>query len=188
MPEEEYEYQSLEELADAMIQASEGPPAIEIWQDYDPSQRFVTVFPVTAEQGASSSTVAYYIFQPGQHSGLHADSGEEVMYVAQGTGEAFVSGKQEQLEEGKFLVVPAGVQHDVYAYGDCELRILSYFPVEPLETVFQEPVLPLGDRVMTSKLPRGPVVREITADQLPPELQHLAPGPEQPGGAAPDAG
>src|SRR5438128_2047768 len=130
VPEEEYEFSSLDEFAEEMErrqrEAAEGPPAIEVWQDYDPSMRFVAVFPVTEEQGAASSTVAYYIFEPGQHSGLHADNAEEVIYVADGAGEAFVSGKQEQMEAGNFLVIPAGVQHDIYAYGDTALRLLSF--------------------------------------------------------------
>ena len=171
--EEEYEYQSLDELADAIEAGQQGPPAVETWQEYDPSARFVTVFPVTEEQGATSSTVAYYIFAPGQHSGLHADNAEEVIYVADGSGEIFVSGKQEPLEQGTFLVVPPGVQHDIYAYGDSELRLLSYFATGALESTFQEPIMPMGGNVMSANLPKGPVLHEVSPDELPDELKHL---------------
>jgi quercetin dioxygenase-like cupin family protein len=171
--EEEFEYRSLEELADAMEQEQEGPPAVEVWQDYDPSQRFIAVFPVTDAQGATATTVAYYIFEPGRHSGLHADNAEEVIYVADGEGEVFVSGKQVKLEPGTFVVVNAGVQHDVYAYGSVELRLLSFFGAAVVESTFQDPIMPMGTTVLTSQL-NAPVVREITVDELPPELQHLA--------------
>src|SRR5205085_8518108 len=157
----------------------EGPPAVEVWQDYDPSQRFIAVFPVGEAQGAAASTVAYYIFEPGRHSGLHADSAEEVIYVADGDGEVFVSGKQVKLEAGEFVVINEGVQHDIYAYGSVELRLLSFFPAANVETTFQDPVMPMGTNVMSSNL-SAPVVREITADELPPELQHLAGPTEQP--------
>jgi quercetin dioxygenase-like cupin family protein len=176
---EEHEFQSLEELADAMERRSEGPPAVEVWQDYDPSQRFVAVFPVTQAQGARDSTVAYYIFEPGRHSGLHADSAEEVIYVADGVGEVFISGKQVKLEPGEFVVINAGVQHDVYAYGSVELRLLSFFPAGVVESTFQDPIMPLGTTVMSSNL-GAPVLREITVDELPPELQHLAAPAEEP--------
>ena len=177
MSDEQFEYQSLEELADAMEQQHEGPPAVEVWQDYDPSQRFIAVFPVTSAQGAAASTVAYYIFDPGRHSGLHADNAEEVIYCADGEGEIFVSGKQVKLEPGEFVVIPEGVQHDIYAYGGTELRLLSYFPIAVVESTFQDPVMPMGSTVVTSNLSQaGPVVHEITADQLPPELRHLAEG------------
>ena len=183
MSQEEFEYQSLDELADAMEAAKEGPPAVEVWQDYDPSMRFVMVFPVTAAQGAAKSTVAYYIFEPGRHSGLHGDNAEEVIYVADGEGEIFVSGKQQKLEAGEFLVVPEGVQHDIYAYGGIELRLLSYFPTPVVESTFQDPVMPMASEVVRSDMfGAQPVVQEITADQLPPELQHLAGGPDEPEG------
>jgi quercetin dioxygenase-like cupin family protein len=183
MSQEEFEYQSLDELADAMEAAKEGPPAAEVWQDYDPSMRFVMVFPVTAAQGAAKSTVAYYIFEPGRHSGLHGDNAEEVIYVADGEGEIFVSGKQQKLEAGEFLVIPEGTQHDIYAYGGIELRLLSYFPTAVVESTFQDPVMPMGSEIVRSDMfGAQPVVQEITADQLPPELQHLAGGTDEPEG------
>ena len=180
MSEEEFEYSSLDELADAMEEAAGGPPAVEVWQDYDPSMRFVMVFPVTEAQGAAKSTVAYYIFEPGRHSSLHADNAEEIIYVADGEGEIFVSGKQVKLQPGEFTVIPEGVQHDIYAYGGTELRLLSYFPVAVVETTFQDPVMPMADTVVSSNMfSSGPVIREITADELPPELQHLTGGAEE---------
>lgn len=179
MSEEEFEYQSLDELADAMERASGGPPAVEVWQDYDPSQRFIAVFPVTEAQGAAASTVAYYIFEPGRHSGLHADNAEEIMYVADGVGEVFVSGRQVKLEPGEFVVVNQGVQHDVYAYGSVELRILSFFAAPVVESTFQDPLMPMASNVLSSNL-NAPVVREISVDELPPELQHLV-GPGEAG-------
>jgi quercetin dioxygenase-like cupin family protein len=175
MSEEEFEFQSLDELADAAQQETEGAPAVEVWQDYDPSMRFVAVFPVTQAQGTTSSTVAYYIFEPGRHSSLHSDNAEEVIYCADGSGEVFVSGKQVKLEPGEFVVIPQGVQHDIYAYGDVELRLLSFFPTAVVESTFQDAVMPMGGTVLSSNLGM-PVVREITAEELPPELKHLAEG------------
>src|SRR5205085_3046806 len=155
------------------MEQQQGPPAVEVWQDYDPSQRFIAVFPVTGAQGAAASVVAYYIFEPGRHSGLHSDNAEEVIYCADGVGEVFVSGRQVKLEPGEFVVVNAGVQHDVYAYGNVELRLLSFYPTAVVESTFQDPIMPTGTNLLTSSL-HAPVLREITADELPPELQHLA--------------
>ena len=118
------------------------PTAFEVWNDYDPSMRFVTAYPMSAAQGTESSTVAYYAFEPGQHSGLHFDDAEELIYVADGEGEVFVSGVQQKLEAGGFNFVPKGVQHDVYAYGDVALRLLSFFPSARVESTFTEILLP----------------------------------------------
>jgi quercetin dioxygenase-like cupin family protein len=144
--------------------------AFEVWNDYDPSMRFVMAYPVTAAQGTEESTVAYFECEPGQHSGLHADDAEEVIYVADGEGEIFISGRQVKLEGGEFRFVPKGVQHDVYAYGAVPLRLLSFFPSARVESTFTEILLPFGGHAIASDMPTQPHVEEISFDDLPPEL------------------
>ena len=58
---------------------------------------------------------------------------------------------------------------------DRELRILSFFPTRVQESTFQDPILPLGSNVLASNF-NQPQLREITPDELPPELRHLAGG------------
>src|SRR5207247_10985076 len=94
-------------------------------------------------------------------------------YVADGVGEVFVSGRQLKLEPGEFVVVNAGVQHDLYAYGSVELRILSFFPAAVVESTFQDPVMPMGTNVLSSQL-RAAVTRDTPADELPRALPPLA--------------
>jgi len=148
----------------------------EAWNDYDPSMRFITAFPVTAAHGTESSTVAYYEFEPGRHSGLHSDDVEETIYVADGEGEIFISGRQERLEAGGFRFVPVGVQHDIYAYGDRPLRLLSFFPAPRVESTFTEMLLPFGGYTVASDQPMAPQLQEISYDELPPELQEMGGG------------
>jgi quercetin dioxygenase-like cupin family protein len=149
------------------------PTAFEVWNDYDPSMRFVTAYPMSAAQGTESSTIAYYAFEPGQHSGLHADDAEELIYVADGEGEVFVSGIQQRLEAGAFNFIPKGVQHDIYAYGDVRLRLLSFFPSARVESTFTEVLLPFHDHNLASDMavPTAmPQLEEISFDDLPPGL------------------
>jgi quercetin dioxygenase-like cupin family protein len=174
--------------------------AFEVWNDYDPSMRFLTAYPVSAVNGTESSTIAYYVFEPGQHSGLHADDAEEVIYVMSGEGEIFISGRQEKLEAGEFTFVPKGVQHDVYAYGAETMRLLSFFPSARVESTFTEMILPFGDHTMASDMPATPQLQEISYEDLPPELAAdmgwvaqaigLEPGgaAEEEASAEPDAG
>jgi quercetin dioxygenase-like cupin family protein len=149
---------------------SEAPTAFEAWNDYDPSMRFITAFPISEAQGTENSTVAYYEFEPGRHSGLHADNAEEVIYVADGEGEIFISGRQERLEAGGFVFVGAGVQHDIYAHGEGPLRLLSFFPTKKVESTFTEMLLPFNGHVITSETTGPPELQEISFDDLPPEL------------------
>jgi quercetin dioxygenase-like cupin family protein len=145
--------------------------AFEVWNDYDPSMHFVTAYPVTGAQGTEQSTVAYFAFEPGQHSGLHADDAEEVIYVADGEGEIFISGRQEKLEAGGFRFVPKGVQHDIYAHGDVTLRLLSFFPSARVASTYTEMLLPFGEYLISSDMPPPmPQIQEISFDDLPPEL------------------
>src|SRR5262245_64870625 len=133
--------------------------------------RFVTAYPMTAAQGTESSTIAYYAFEPGQHSGLHADDAEELIYVADGEGEVFVSGVQKKLEAGTFLHIPNGVQHDIYAYGDVALRLLSFFPSARVESTFTEMLLPFYSQTLSSDMPPPagmPQVEESGCGALPP--------------------
>ena len=149
------------------------PSAFEVYNDYDPSMRFVTAYPLSAAQGTESGTIAFFSFEPGQHSGLHADDAEELIYVASGEGEVFVSGVQKRLEAGSFLHVPKGVEHDVYAYGAESLQLLSFFPSARVESRYTEVLLPFHEHVLASdmEVPSAmPQLEEIDFDDLPPEL------------------
>ena len=121
-----------------------GPYFVEVWNDYDPSQRFAVIFPVGEDTGVVSSSVAYCIIEPGKHTGLHSDSAEEVVFVAEGEGEVFSIGQTRRLEAGQFVVFPAGSDHDIYAKGSVALRLLSFFPVPEVIATFQQVVYPWG--------------------------------------------
>jgi quercetin dioxygenase-like cupin family protein len=147
----------------------DAPHFVEVWNDYDPSMRFVVIFPVGEKQGAEGSSVAYYIIEPGKHSGLHSDNAEEVIFVAEGEGEAFVTGSTIRLEAGKFVVLPAGMEHDIYAQGAVALRLLSFFPTTEIISTFQQAIYPVGGNILSSTPPR-PVVTELDPANLPEDF------------------
>jgi len=147
-----------------------GPYFVEVWNDYDPSQRFAVIFPVGEDTGVVSSSVAYYIIEPGKHTGLHSDSAEEVLFVAEGEGEVFSVGQTRRLEAGQFVVFPAGSDHDIYARGSAALRLLSFFPVPEVIATFQQVVYPMGGNELSSKPPSGPVITELDPDNLPEDF------------------
>ena len=142
------------------------PHFVEVWNDYDPSQRFVAIFPVGEKEGATASSVAYYIIEPGKHSGVHSDNAEEVAFVAEGEGEVFMIGVSQRLQAGKFVVFPAGSDHDIYAQGATALRLLSFFPTTEIISTFQQVIYPVAATVLTSKPPQ-PTVLELDPNNLP---------------------
>ena len=158
-----------EEVVDpaAGAEGEEPPPYwVEVWNDYDPSMRFVSIFPVGENEGAVASSVAYYIIEPGKHTGLHSDNVEEIVFVAEGEGEAFSIGGSKKLEPGKFFVFPAGIDHDIYAQGSDAMRLLSFFPATEILSTFQQEIYPVGGNVLSSK-PPGPQLTELDPNNLP---------------------
>ncbi len=142
--------------------------AVEIWNDYDPSMRFVVVYTVGEAQGAKEGTVSFTVIEPGKHTGLHHDNAEEILYVSEGVGEAFVSGHQVKLEAGSFYVIARETGHDIYAYGDTELKFLSFHAVPEVVSSFQMPILPIGGTELSSKPPARPEVIQPTIEELDP--------------------
>lgn len=139
---------------------------VEAWSNYDPSLRFVALFPIGEEKGAVLSSAAYYIIEPGRHSGLHSDNAEEIMFVTEGSGEVYIMGGSRKIEAAQFHVFPAGVPHDVYAHGGVALRLLSFFPTAEIISTYQETMYPMGTPVITSRRP-GPRVIEFGPDGKP---------------------
>jgi quercetin dioxygenase-like cupin family protein len=148
-------------------EGEEPPPYwVEVWNDYDPSMRFVSIFPVGEKEGAVASSVAYYIIEPGKHTGLHSDNVEEIVFVAEGEGEVFSIGGTRKLEAGKFFVFAAGIDHDIYAHGSEAMRLLSFFPTTEIISTFQQEIYPVGGNVLSSK-PPAPALTELDPNNLP---------------------
>jgi quercetin dioxygenase-like cupin family protein len=145
------------------------PHWVEVWNEYDPSMRFVVIFPVGERQGATAGSAAYYIVEPGKHTGLHSDNVEEIAFVAEGEGEVFSIGSTQRLEAGKFVVFQPGTDHDIYAHGSDALRLLSFFPTTEILTTFQQEIYPVGGNVLSSTPPR-PQVIELDPDNLPEDF------------------
>jgi quercetin dioxygenase-like cupin family protein len=145
------------------------PNWVEVWNDYDPSMRFVSIFPVGEKEGALASSVAYHIIEPGRHTGLHSDNAEEIVFVAQGEGEVFSIGATQRLEPGTFVVFPAGTDHDIYAYGSEAMRLLSFFPTTEILSTFQQEIYPVGGNVLSSR-PPAPTVTELDPNDLPEDF------------------
>ena len=151
-------------------EVEETPHFVEVWNEYDPSMRFAAIFPVGERQGATAGSVAYYIIEPGKHTGLHSDNAEEIAFIAEGEGEVFSIGKTQRLEPGKFVVFQPGFDHDIYAQGSDALRVLSFFPTTEILSTFQQEIFPVGGNLLSSLPPQGPNVVERDPNNLPEDF------------------
>ncbi len=109
-------------------------------------------FPFSAAVGTEATAVVYFEVEPGDHLGRHTDSVEEILLVLEGEGVAVVGDERAEIGPGSMALVPALVPHEVHATGDRPLRVVGFFAGAEVEHVFDEPLEPIGLRVVTTPM------------------------------------
>jgi quercetin dioxygenase-like cupin family protein len=126
---------------------------VDISSETDETRRIRVDFPISSTDGAASTSVVYFELEPGEHTGMHTDSAEEIVLVLSGTAEAIVGDERGELTAGGLGLVPALVPHDVRNIGDETVRVVGFFSSGIVVSVFDDPLLPLGKRVVGTPLP-----------------------------------
>lgn len=119
----------------------------------DETRRLGFAFPVSHLDGAASTAVVYFELEPGAHLGMHTDSAEETVLVLAGRAEATVGDERGELAAGELGLVPALVPHDVRNVGDETLRAVGFFTSNTVVSVFDDPLMPAGVRVVGTPMP-----------------------------------
>jgi quercetin dioxygenase-like cupin family protein len=104
-------------------------------------------------QGAATTIVASLEFDPGKRSGRHTHSVEEVVLVVEGEAEVTVGDERSRLSVGEMVLIPGLAPHEVANAGAGELRTVIFFPNAALVSVFDEPLAPVGSRVLVTPPP-----------------------------------
>jgi quercetin dioxygenase-like cupin family protein len=126
---------------------------MDVWSDVDETRRIRVDFPVSSMAGAASSSVVYFELEPGEHTGMHTDSAEEIVVVLSGRVEAIVGDERGELAAGGLGLVPALVPHDVRNIGDETVRVVGFFSSATVVSVFDDPLMPAGRRVVGTPVP-----------------------------------
>jgi quercetin dioxygenase-like cupin family protein len=126
---------------------------MDMWSESDPGRRMRVTFPVSSVTGAASSSAVYFEVEPGDHIGTHTDSAEEIVLVLGGSGEGVVGEDTCPLVAGGLTLIPAGVPHDVRNTGGEPLRVLGFFSSATVVSVFDDPLAPIGRRVVGTPIP-----------------------------------
>jgi quercetin dioxygenase-like cupin family protein len=121
---------------------------MEGWSATDPQRRARAAFPLFAAHGTKSTATVYFEVQPGDHLGRHTDSAEEILLILAGEGEAVVGDDRTPVAAGSLALVPELVPHDVYATGTETLKVIGFFSAAEVESVFNDPMQPMGERVL----------------------------------------
>ena len=126
----------------------EAQELMEGWSATDPRMRARASFPLFAAHGTKSTAVVYFEVEPGDHLGRHTDSAEEILLILQGEGEAIVGEERSPVGRGSLALVPELVPHDLYATGTEPLRVVGFFSAAEVESTFDDPMQPFGERVI----------------------------------------
>ena len=138
-------------------------PLVDISSETDDTRRMRVDFPISSIAGASSTSVVYFELDPGEHTGVHTDSAEEVVLILSGRAEAIIGDERGELSVGGIALVPALVPHDVRNVGNETVRVVGFFSSAVTVSVFEDPLMPPGKRVVGTPLPEETEVAAIAA-------------------------
>ena len=136
---------------------------VEVWSETDETRRLRFDFPISSVAGAASTAVVYFELEPGEHTGMHTDSAEEIVLVLSGRAEAIVGDERGELSAGGLGVVPALVPHDVRNIGEETVRVVGFFSSSTVVSVFDDPMMPAGKSVVGTPIPEESEVVPATA-------------------------
>jgi quercetin dioxygenase-like cupin family protein len=136
---------------------------LDVTSETDETRRIRFDFPISSLGGAASTAVVYFELDPGEHTGMHTDSAEEIVLVLSGTAEAIVGDERGELTPGGLGLVPALVPHDVRNIGDETVRVVGFFSSATVVSVFDDPLMPAGKRVVGTPLPEEAEVAPAAA-------------------------
>ena len=136
---------------------------VEVSSETDDTRRIRFDFPISSLAGAASTAVVYFELEPGEHTGMHTDSAEEIVLILSGRAEAIVGDERGELAVGGMGLVPALVPHDVWNIGDETVRVVGFFSSSTVVSVFDDPLMPAGSRVVGTPRPEEAEVAPAAA-------------------------
>jgi quercetin dioxygenase-like cupin family protein len=115
--------------------------------------RFKIAVPFNAQTGNKDSAVGYFEVEPGNALPTHTDSAEEVLLCLEGRVEVTLGNERSQMLAGEMALVPAMVPHALRNGGTETVRIVGFFSRVMVESTFEQPLRPSGQRVFSTPSP-----------------------------------
>ena len=126
----------------------------DISSETDDSRNLRVDFPISSVDGAAASSIVYFELEPGDHTGMHTDSAEEIVHIVSGRVEVTVGDERGELAAGGLGLVPALVPHDVRNIGDETVRVVGFFASGIVVSVFEDALMPAGRTVVGTPQPQ----------------------------------
>lgn len=90
--------------------------------------------------------MVYFEIEPGHYLGTHTDSAEEILLILSGAVEASLGEETGRLTAGQAALIPAMAPHGVRNTGEVTARCVGFFAAATVESTFDQPMMPLGQR------------------------------------------
>ena len=125
----------------------------EEWYESDPTMRFKIAVPFNAETGNKDSAVGYFEVEPGNALPTHTDSAEEILLCLEGRVKVTLGNERSQISAGEMALVPAMVPHALRNEGTETVRVVGFFSRVMVESTFEQPLMPSGQRIFNTPSP-----------------------------------
>lgn len=126
---------------------------MEAWSEENPEVRAKFDFPLTAATGCTSSSVIYYVIEPGHRTPMHIHSCEEIQGIVEGTTEVQVGDEVETFEAEALVVVPALTKHSLKNVGDTPLRVVGFFSSAAAIHTYDDNLKPFDTDMLVTPTP-----------------------------------
>jgi quercetin dioxygenase-like cupin family protein len=126
---------------------------MEGWVERDPTMRGRFTFPLTAAQGAGSSSVIYFEIEPGDRLLRHTHSAEEILLILEGQAEIEVDGERADGGPGSVVLVPSNAPHSGVNTGSETLKVVGFFAAAGMVHTYEAPIEPFGVDILVTPQP-----------------------------------
>ena len=126
---------------------------MEAWSEENDEVRARFDFPLTAASGCTSSSVIYYVIEPGHRTPMHIHSCEEIQGIVEGKTEVTVGDEVQTFEAEALVVVPALTKHSLENVGNTQLRVVGFFSSAAAIHTYEDTLLPFDTDLLVTPTP-----------------------------------
>ena len=140
---------------------------LEGWVERDPKIRGRFAFPMTAAEGAGSSSLIYFEIAPGDRAPRHTHTAEEVLLILAGRAKVEVDGEEGEGGPGTVVLVPSNAPHGIENVGEDDLKVVGFFAAAGMVHTYEGVIEPLGvDILVTPEPEQAMAATRMRADQV----------------------
>ncbi|HEU4446900.1 MAG TPA: cupin domain-containing protein [Nitrososphaeraceae archaeon] len=120
----------------------------------EPKRRVSGTFPLCSATGTKSSSVVYFELEPNFELGTHTDSGEETVFIIEGTVEVTIKNRQKRLVQGEMALIPEMEPHNFKNVGSKKAKVMGFFPKPDIVATFEKVFMPMNQNIIdTTQMP-----------------------------------